>query len=195
MYFLRFSRVDIQYSLLAACSLHIYCAHGIPVHCGIPIDFENISVLKLKIFDSFGIVSILVLKGTPRVSILVLVFQVSPLGYQYWFWSLTPMILILVLKTRGSIVLILVLKSKMTVPQFWYCLEQKNWYCTGILIFWKNATRASPRANASNNYGETEEVMCLSNDRRTKYYMPIVMHQSFMAIKLLSLAYPIIHFG
>ena len=58
--------------------------------CAIPIDFETISVLEPKIFDTFGFVSILVLKGhlwgidigigieriTSGVSILVLVLKV-----------------------------------------------------------------------------------------------------------------------
>ena len=57
--------------------------------CAIPIDFEPISILESKIFDTFGIVLILVLKRTP-------------LGYWYWYWFWNSfcwvLVLVLVLK-------------------------------------------------------------------------------------------------
>ena len=98
--------------------------------CAIPIDFEPISILESKIFDTFGIVLILVLKRTP-------------LGYWYWYWFWNSfcwvLVLVLVLKqlllgfgigiafeTYFCWVLVLVLVLKLTSAGFWYRFEPKK---------------------------------------------------------------------
>ena len=98
--------------------------YAVPLHqcCAILIGIGAISVLKSKIFDTFGIVSILVLKGTP-------------LGYRYWYWFWNLLLLGFGIGFETASagfwywywfwnsfcwVLVLVLVSKLTSAGFWY---------------------------------------------------------------------------